>query len=86
MASKIKVGDNVAYSVQFLRSCYGGQAPVCEEAQLRGVVKELTRYGGDGGLEIATIDWTGNVDEAQTKKVATANLAKVGPNVRFCAC
>ena len=74
----VEVGDNVAYSVQFLRGIGMSHSDM---ACGRGVVTEVKRYGDQ--FSVATIDW-GGADLPD--KVNVKNLAKVGSNARFCAC
>ena len=75
---KLAIGDRVAYSAAFLRSTgqQTGDAPF-----LRGVVEKLDKIGDS--LVLATVAWN---DPEWPKRVAVANLAKVGPNARFCQC
>jgi len=76
---KFKIGDKVAYSVQFIRSI--GLKPTDDLCHCRGEITEIKDYSSK--LSIATIKWDNpNIPE----KVNTFNLAKVGPNDRFCAC
>lgn len=74
---KFKIGDRVAYSVQWLKS-------TCQQAgelgHARGVIVALQPLGE---RTLAEIDW-GNPDVP--RRVMTCNLAKVGANTRFCAC
>ena len=74
----VEVGDNVAYSVQFLRSIGMSHSDM---AQGRGVVTEVKQYGDK--FSLAVIDWGG---AELPDKVNVQNLAKIGPNTRFCAC
>ena len=71
----VEVGDKVAYSVQFLRSIGMSHSDM---AHAKGVVTKLDKLGE---VQLAHIDW-GN-DEIPPK-VIVPNLAKVGPNRRFC--
>jgi hypothetical protein len=75
--SAFAVGDRVAYAVQFLRS-------ICEShgemAHARGTVTGLQPFGDSGQLVI--IHWDAGYD--MPGKVNSFNLAKVGPNPRFC--
>jgi hypothetical protein len=73
----VEVGDRVAYSVQWLRSVGMRQSPL---AHARGVVVELEPLGSS---TLARIDWN---DTDVPARVNVANLAKVGPNTRFCEC
>ena len=78
MSSKIEVGTKVAYSVQWLKSVGMSHSEV---ARSRGVVTKITKHGER--LIIAEVDW----DSGQAaKRVLVANLAKVGPNTKFCQC
>lgn len=76
----VRAGERVAYSMAFLRST-GLTHSVY--AHLRGVVTSTTSYGGEPATVIADVEWT-NGDGPE--HVNVANLAKVGPNSRFCAC
>ena len=76
MSSKFKVGDRVAYSVQFL---YSIGVLHSDMASGRGVIKELRVIGKD--LTLAVIEWQ---NEDLPKVVNVENLAKVGPNSGFC--
>jgi hypothetical protein len=71
------VGDNVAYSVQWLRSVGMRQSHL---AHARGVVTEVKPFGS---TSLARIDWN---DTDVPERVNVANLAHVGPNLRFCEC
>ena len=74
---EIKVGDKVAYSVQFLRAihCYTGRMPAA-----RGTVVSLESLGQKNDL--AVIEWH-NWPEMKTGRVLVYNLAHVGPNSKF---
>lgn len=72
-----KVGDKVAYSVQFLKSIGESHGDM---ALGRGVVSNVRKFGR---ANLVTIDWQ-NVD--LPVNVLDANLALVGPNTRFCEC
>lgn len=74
---KFKVGDNVAYSVQWLRSIGESHGDL---ARARGKVTDLRPLGK---RTLVTIDWN---DDRIPPKVIDANLAKVGANTRFCRC
>ena len=76
---KVDVGDKVAYSVQFLKSIGASNSDM---ARARGTVKELQKVGER--LVLAHIEWT--VEPDMPTKVNVQNLAKVGPNMRFCQC
>lgn len=71
------VGDRVGYSVQFLRSINASHG---EMAHARGSVTQVQAFGTDGQLVI--IHWDAGYD--MPGKVNAFNLAKVGPNPRFC--
>lgn len=73
---KFNVGDRIAYSVQFLKSIGMSHG---EMAQGRGVITEIETRGT---LVLARIAWEKNADLPQ--RVGAFNLAKVGPNARFC--
>lgn len=75
-APNLQVGDKVAYSVQFLRSI--GQSH-SDMAHGRGIVTEVKKYSDT--LTLVSINWQG---ADLPNKVNVANLAKVGPNPRFC--
>ena len=74
---QVQRGDRVAYSAAFLRSigCQTGELP-----QVRGVVTAVQPLGD---RQLVTIDWG---TDAAPAKVMACNLARVGPNNRFCAC
>ena len=76
---KLNLGDKVAYSVQFLKSIGMSHSDM---AHARGVVTDLTPLGRDGTI-LARIEWQG---ADMPGRVNTANLARVGPNRRFCNC
>ena len=71
-----KVGDPVAYSVQFLESIGASQMEV---ARYRGKVMELKTVGE---REFASVEW----ESDNISLAATCNLAHVGPNMRYCKC
>jgi len=77
-AFQLQPGDRVAYSAQFLRSigCQTGELPAA-----RGTVEAIENLGS---TQLARIAWDtpGNLPQ----RVAAANLARVGPNSRFCSC
>jgi hypothetical protein len=75
---QVEIGQKVAYSVQFLRSIGESHG---EMAHARGVVKEIAYITPT--LVLAKIDWQG---ADMPDKVNVCNLAKVGPNTRFCQC
>jgi len=74
---QFSLGDNVAYSVQFLRGigAFTGELPAA-----RGRIVGIEKIGT---LKLADIEWN-NSD--LPNKVNVANLAKVGLNTRFSAC
>lgn len=72
---KLKIGDNVAYSVQFLRSICMSHS---EMAHARGVITGIKKFGSR--TELAEIEWK-NADMPQ--KVNVKNLAKKGLNAKF---
>lgn len=74
----VAVGDRVAYSAKWLRST--GQV-ASDIGHARGTVTALESPTPNWTL--ATIQWE-NGDFPN--KVLVSNLAKVGPNMRFCAC
>jgi len=69
-----KVGDKVAYSVQWLRSTGQGHSEV---SHARGIVTSIGPLI-DNHITLLEIDW-GSI----TTKVLDDNLALVGPNPRF---
>lgn len=73
----LKVGDKVAYSVQWLRNT--GQSH-SDLSHARGTLTKLTPFGSG---ELATVDW-GNPDIPE--RILAANLAKVGLNTKFSNC
>lgn len=78
MANKkntLKIGDKVAYPVQFLRNIGCSHSNL---AQGRGEIIELKDYG----VILATIKWFKGTDLPD--KVNVGNLAKIGPNSKFC--
>ena len=76
---KFEKGDEVAYSVQWLAST--GQSH-SDLSHARGRVVRLVPFGQDGRY-LVEIDWD---NEDIPNKVLDANLAHVGPNMRFCKC
>lgn len=79
---KLAIGDRVAYSVQFLRSVGMSHTYM---AEARGVVRELRNLSTVGTeCVLACVDWKNDYCGELPLKVNTANLAKVGPNRRFC--
>jgi len=75
---EVKVGDKVAYSNKFLQSI-GMQHS--EMGRARGIVESIETIGDS--LILATISWS---NKDMPPKVNVQNLAKVGPNTRFCQC
>ena len=75
--ANLAVGDKIAYSVQFLKSIGMSHG---EMARARGTVNGFM-YLSDT-CKLAEIVW----DRGQElpDKVNVSNLAKVGPNPRFC--
>lgn len=73
----IKVGDKVAYSVQFLSSIGMSHG---EMAHARGLAKKLIILGKD--VQLAAIEW----DCDMSLRVNVVNLAKVGLNTKFSRC
>jgi hypothetical protein len=75
----INVGDRVAYAAVFLHSigAYAGPLP-----HARGTVTEVRHLSS---LSLAMISWDG-ADKDLPATVALSNLARVGPNARFCSC
>lgn len=68
---KLKVGDRVAYTAEFVRNVqYGGE--------LRGIVKAKKKVGE---RTLLRVDW-GDFECL----VAPENLCVPGPNMRFCRC
>lgn len=70
-------GDKVAYSVQFLRNIGMSHSDM---ARGRGEITDITTHGDS--FTLATIKWGKNADLPE--HVLVHNLAKVGPNPRFC--
>lgn len=68
----VAVGDRVAYSVAFLRSIGMTHSSLAHE---KGTITNVN------GI-VASIKW----DNDGQERVAVANLAKVGPNPRYCQC
>ena len=71
---KFKVGDRVAYSVQFLESVGGAHTDM---AHGRGLITGFKQLSSETML--AVIDWDRELPEV----VNTHNLAHVGNNPRF---
>lgn len=74
----MKIGNKVAYSVQFLKSIGMSHG---EMAHARGEVVELIKLGS---ITLAKIKWLNGAD--MPEKVNIANLAIVGANSKFCNC
>ena len=74
----LKVGDKIAYLVQFLQSIgvYTGEMPAG-----RGTIISLFKIGDS---TFATISWNNLVNLPTTVNIK--NLAKVGLNTRFSSC
>ena len=75
---KFAIGDSIAYSVQFLKSI--GMAH-SDMAHARGTIFDIKPLSDS--LILAKIDWHG---ADMPEHVNVCNLAKVGPNPRFCNC
>jgi len=71
----MKIGDKVAYSVQFLRSIGSSHSNL---ARARGVIVGLQPFGTQ---TLVTVDWG---DPEIPDKVLAPNLALVGLNSKFC--
>jgi len=74
----LSVGDSVAYSVQFLASIRESHGAM---AQARGTVTSREVVTPD--FILLSVDWQ---SANFPTKVRDTNLARVGPNPRFCAC
>lgn len=74
---EFKVGDKVAYSVQWLKSVGMVHTPY---AHGRGIVTGTKPFGD---AVLVSIDWKAGEG---APRVLAANLAHVGPNSRFAAC
>ena len=74
----LKIGDNVAYSVQFLRSI--GMGATGSLARARGVITEIKALGS---ISLATVQWSIGGEEIPSV-ININNLALVGPNSKFC--
>ena len=73
---KFEIGDKIAYSVQFLKSIGMSHSDM---AHARGTVRDFMPLGTSTIL--AGIVW----DKGEFPgRVNVKNLAKVGPNPRFC--
>lgn len=81
MAKKhnFKVGDKVAYSVQFLKNIGSSHS---ELARMRGEIIEFKEFG----ITLAKIKWTvgKGLEGDGSGLVNVGNLAKVGTNSKFC--
>ena len=77
--SSLKVGDKIAYSVQFLRNIGASHSDM---ARGRGEITELKSYGEN--FTLAGIKWDKGANLPD--KVNVGNLARVGLNTRFSAC
>lgn len=73
---KFNVGDNVAYSVQFLKSIGMSHSDM---ARGRGTIESIKSFGE---RNLVVIKW----DIDLPSKVLDANLAAVEPNRRYCQC
>ena len=71
------IGDRIAYSVQFLASIGMKHGDM---AQGRGIITGIKSHGDT--FTLADIAWEKNADLPE--RVNVFNLAKVGPNPRFC--
>ena len=69
-------GDKVAYSTQFLESIGENHGKMAEG---RGIVLEREAVTED--FILIFVDWQGR---SLPQRVRESNLAKVGPNSRFC--
>ena len=76
---KLNASDKVAYSVQFLKSI--GESPTGDLCHCRGEIISIKEYSKK--LAVASVKWD-NPEIPQ--KVNVYNLAKVGPNDKFCQC
>lgn len=74
----VKIGQRVAYSVQFLRSIGASHSDM---AHGRGEVVALSALGS---ITLAAIRWDNGAD--LPRLVNVENLAIVGANTRFCQC
>ncbi len=75
----MEIGTKVAYSVQFLKSIGMSHSDM---AQARAVITDLQILGKD--VTLAKVVWDKNEDLPH--KINIKNLAKVGPNRKFCNC
>jgi hypothetical protein len=74
---EFKIGDRVAYSVQWLKSVGMSHSSY---AHGRGIVTDVKPCGG---MTLVSIDWKAGEG---APRVNAANLAHVGANTRFCEC
>lgn len=74
----MKIGDKVAYSVQFLKSIGMSHSYL---AAARGTVKNINKLSSN--FTLVEVDWQ---DPDIPAKINIKNLAKVGANTKFCAC
>ena len=75
----MKIGDKVAYSVDWLRSTNMEHSHL---ARARGTILFIKEIGEN---KIATVDW-GEDSKDVPLRVSTKNLALVGLNTRFSRC
>lgn len=73
-----EVGERVAYSAEWLRNT-GQVASADDIGHWKGKIVEIKPLGTD--IILATVLW----DHGDSMKVNVKNLAKVGPNSRYCA-
>ena len=73
---KLKIGDKVAYSAQWLKSTGQYTGDICFA---RGVILSFTELSKE--CILAEVDWS---SEDFPKRVNVKNLARVGPNREFC--
>lgn len=77
-----QVGDIVAYTAAFLRSTGQVTGPA---GGYRGKILAVDPVDPRDGWQIVTVQWD-HYPAGETTRVNAANLAKPGPNRRFCAC
>jgi hypothetical protein len=78
---KFKPGDRIAYSAAFCRDigAMAGDIP-----HRRGVyVGERASLPASMRHKFVEVQWD---DDSDPSLILAANLAKVGPNMRYCAC
>jgi hypothetical protein len=75
---RLEVGDTVSYSAAFLRNT--GQM-VGDTGKMRGVVEAIKEMKG-GCPRLISVKW----NDGTPSRVLESNLAKPGPNIRFCQC